>query len=360
MALSHKSFVLMVLLLGMLKAGLCAPYLAPSGLAYPLEPLKPQDLPGRIMRGGQWLNGLPGRPSYNGTHVHAGIDLPAQLGEVVYAIAEGVVDPASDCPHNGYGPGWTPGGVMIIRSLLAGKIPYLIVYGHTQNHLVRGGDRVVPGQPIAEIGPWLAEEGGPHLHVTVRLGELSRRGWGTPTLPGVPLKDGAETAGTPDDVLALGYRDPLALLSGQLEGETAFGLDANGARDQAFVQAALRRQEALSPKERDLQRLPLISLPITPEKLLQRRGQGYMQYLLLEPSPEAMVLQDGDDRAYLVSSNLLRAYERAGGPEMLGYPIGEQQDWGSALVQGFEHALIVWEKDARQAKVILREMPSRQ
>lgn len=356
MALSPRLLVLLVLFVSLVNTGLCAPCLAPSGLSYPLAPLKPQDLPGCIMRGGQWLNGLPGRPRYNGTHVHAGIDLRAQLGEVVYAIAEGVVDPASDCPHNGYGPGWTPGGVMTIRSLLAGKVPYLIIYGHTQNHLVKGGDRVVPGQPIAEIGPWLAEEGGPHLHVTVRLGELPRRGWGTPTLAGLPLKDGAEKAGTPDEVLALGYRDPLTLFSGQLEGEIAFGLDASGAQNHAFVQAAVRRQEVLNPGEQDLQKEPVIPIPVTPEKLLQRRGHGYVQYLCLEPSPEAMVLRDGDDRAYLISSSILRAYERAGGAETLGYPLGEQQDWGSAMVQSFEHALIVWEKNAEQAKVILREM----
>lgn len=356
MALSPRLLVLLVLSLSLVNTGLCAPCLAPSGLSYPLATLKPQDLPGCIMRGGQWLNGLPGRPRYNGANVHAGIDLRAQLGEMVYAIAEGVVDPASDCPHNGYGPGWTPGGVMIIRSLMAGKVPYLIIYGHTQNHLVKGGDRVVPGQPIAEIGPWLAEEGGPHLHMTVRLGELPRRGWGTPTLAGLPLKDGAETAGTPDEVLDLGYRDPVALLSGQLEGEVAFGLDGNGVQNQAFVQAAIRRRSALSPGEQDLQRTPVVPIPVTPEKFLQRRGNGHVQYLCLEPSPEAMVLQDGYDRAYLISSSILRAYERAGGPETLGYPLGEQQDWGSAMVQSFEHALIVWERNAKQAKVILREM----
>lgn len=206
-----------ILSLGLLTAASAEPFVTPCGLSYPLERLDPSELAKAIMSGGRWLNGLPGYPRYNSTHVHAGLDLRATLGEKVYAIAEGVVDPLSDSPRGGYGPGWTPGGVVIVRSLLATGMPYVVVYGHTQNHLVKGGQRVLPGQLIAEIGPWLDEEGGPHLHLTVRLGDLPRRGWGTPTLPGVPLKEGAEVAGTADDVLALGYRDPLLLLTGQFQ-----------------------------------------------------------------------------------------------------------------------------------------------
>ena len=47
------------------------------------------ELPQRLLSGGGWLAGLPGRPPYNGTHVHAGIDLAAPLGDPVHAIVPG-------------------------------------------------------------------------------------------------------------------------------------------------------------------------------------------------------------------------------------------------------------------------------
>jgi murein DD-endopeptidase MepM/ murein hydrolase activator NlpD len=189
---------------------------AATGLqvCFPLDGLRcQQDLAGRLMSGGCWLAGLPGYPRYNGTHVHAGIDLRASLGDAIYALVDGTVDPASDVPHGGYGPGWTQGGAMIVRSILPDGSPYLIVYGHTQNHRVKGGDMVQAGQMLGEVGPWLDTEGGPHLHLTVRLGDLPRFGWGTPTLAGQPVREGAECAGSEEDVLKLGYRNPLVLLT---------------------------------------------------------------------------------------------------------------------------------------------------
>lgn len=173
--------------------------------------LDKDDLLSRAMGGGGWLAGLPGYPTYNGTHVHAGVDFRATLGEPIYAILDGIVDPASDVPHAGYGPGWTTGRCLIVRSQLPDGTPLLIVYGHTQNHVVTGGQAVKAGERLAEVGPWLDTEGGPHLHVTVRLGELPRYGWGTPTLLGNPVRDGAEVVGCEEDVLRLGYRDPLLL-----------------------------------------------------------------------------------------------------------------------------------------------------
>lgn len=180
---------------------------------YPLPHIRSRvDLQGRLMNGGgSWLAGLPGRPSYNGTNVHAGLDLAANVGEAVCAVAGGVVDALSDHQHAGYGPNWTRGGVIIIRSSSVDNLPYLIVYGHTQNHCVRGGQVVQPGGKIGEVGPWLPVQGGPHLHLTVRLGELPRYGWGTPTLIGQPLRDGAESVTCEDDVLRLGYVNPLDL-----------------------------------------------------------------------------------------------------------------------------------------------------
>jgi murein DD-endopeptidase MepM/ murein hydrolase activator NlpD len=171
-----------------------------------------EDLLARLMCG--WCAGMPGRGRYNGTHVHAGVDFRATLGEPFLAILDGVVDPRSDEPHSGYGPGWTPGRVMLVWSHLPDGSRLLLVYGHTQNHQVHGGEIVRAGQQLGEIGPWLESEGGPHLHVTMRLGDLPRWGWGTPTLAGNKAREGAEVVATEEDVLKVGYRNPLASLWG--------------------------------------------------------------------------------------------------------------------------------------------------
>jgi murein DD-endopeptidase MepM/ murein hydrolase activator NlpD len=192
-----------------------APDVLPPPTCFPLENVRSTaDLRARLMC--PWLAGLPGNRRYNGTHIHAGVDLRASLGEACYAVVDGVVDPLSDTLHSGYGPGWTQGGVMVVRSTLADGSPFLTLYGHTQNHRVHGGEAVRAGQMLGEIGPWLAAEGGPHLHLTVRMGDLPRFGWGTPTLQGNPVREGAEAAGCEAEVVRLGYRNPLLVLWGIL------------------------------------------------------------------------------------------------------------------------------------------------
>jgi len=197
----------------------------PRPVGYPFAAIhNTEELLARLMCG--WCAGLPGCPRYNGSHVHAGVDLRATLGEAVCAIMDGVVDPRSDTPHSGYGPGWTMGQVMIVRTTLPptpddpAGVSFLIVYGHTQKHTVKGGDAVRAGQQLCEIGPWPDREGGPHLHVTVRLGDLPRYGWGTPTLQGHPVREGAEVVACEEDVVRLGYREPLAALWGIMPAVT--------------------------------------------------------------------------------------------------------------------------------------------
>ncbi len=214
-----------VLLIVALTAGLASAAdtsAPPPAVHYPLDTIhSDQDLLGRLMC--PWGAGLPGHPRYNGTHIHAGLDVRATLGEPVLALVDGVVDPRSDTLHSGYGPGWTKGWVMIVRSPLPDGGSFLIVYGHTQNHRVVGGTPVKAGDVLAEVGPWLATEGGPHLHLTVRMpttagtdGDLPRYGWGTPTLAGCPVREGAESAATEEDLVRLGYRNPLTTLWGGL------------------------------------------------------------------------------------------------------------------------------------------------
>jgi len=126
----------------------------PAGFSYPLDGLNSvDDLRARMLSGGCWLSGLPAILPTTAANVHAGIDLRATLGDTIYAIAPGTVDPTSDMIHSGYGPGWTPGRCLIERCVLPDGTAYLAVYGHTQNHRVKGGDRVEAGQALAEVGP---------------------------------------------------------------------------------------------------------------------------------------------------------------------------------------------------------------
>lgn len=318
---------------------------ARPGLSYPLAAIQAEaDLTPRIMRGGVWLAGLPGMPRYNGTHCHAGLDLRAALGEMIYALDEGVVHPTSDVPHGGYGPGWTRGGVLIVEGRGIGGQKYLVVYGHTQQHRVRGGDRVVAGQPLAEVGPWLESEGGPHLHLTIRLGDLPRFGWGTPTLPGQTVKEGAEVAGSEEEVLRLGYRNPLRFLRGEVHRELRVGVDSEGRVNEAFVQkyqASLgsgfggHNLPAVSPGSSPL------GLPYEGGKTIfgrvQRRGEGLLQTLWREDDRQTGLLQrDGENEVRWVWGSIWEQYMAGGGPERLGYPRGEAQWVGNCYEQVFE------------------------
>lgn len=318
-----------------------------AGVSYPLEKIHDdQDLASKLMSGGCWLAGLPGLPRYTGTHVHAGVDLRAQQGEMVHAVTAGTVDPESDRPHAGYGPGWTSGRVIIVRTLLPGNTPCLVVYGHTQNHMVEGGQQVRAGEALGEVGPWLAEDGGPHLHLTVRLGELPRFGWGTPALPGGPVREGAETASSEAEVLGLGYRDPLRLLTGELRREILIGVDAAEVRHEEYEAAyqSLPVKPGLPQEERFLK-----------SERLVRCGDGWVQTFGDGSQPTgAVMLRDGAPRAYWVPELMWTLCNLNGGVGRLGFATSPLHQWGKAIAQSFEKALLVWEEDTRQARVIKR------
>jgi murein DD-endopeptidase MepM/ murein hydrolase activator NlpD len=87
--------------------------------------------------------------------VHTGIDLAAEVGTVVRAPGSGVV--------SFVGNDQTLGQVVMISHL-----PDLeTLYGHNSRILVRAGDTVTEGQPIAEVGN-TGLSSGPHLHFEIR------------------------------------------------------------------------------------------------------------------------------------------------------------------------------------------------
>lgn len=100
-----------------------------------------------------------GETSENGI-IHTGIDLASETGTVVHAAGSGVVSFVGDDP--------TLGQVVVIS-----HGPDLeTLYGHNSRILVRPGDTVAEGQPIAEVGS-TGLSSGPHLHFEIRWGGRS-------------------------------------------------------------------------------------------------------------------------------------------------------------------------------------------
>jgi murein DD-endopeptidase MepM/ murein hydrolase activator NlpD len=87
---------------------------------------------------------------------HEGIDIPAREGTTVVAAESGRV------VHSG-GKLGDYGNVVIVKH--AGR--YATVYAHNRRNLVRPGEFVEKGQPIAQVGE-SGNASAPHLHFEIR------------------------------------------------------------------------------------------------------------------------------------------------------------------------------------------------
>jgi len=100
---------------------------------------------------------------------HMGVDLSnRQSGSLVRAIGDGIVALVSDRSqgnrtHTGWG-----NMVVLAHKLPGGEVVYsLLAHLKDRSIRVRAGDRVVAGQPIAEVGS-TGHSDGPHLHLELR------------------------------------------------------------------------------------------------------------------------------------------------------------------------------------------------
>ena len=105
-----------------------------------------------------------GRPSPNGCYnfgdvYHTGIDLMANEGTKVRAIADGVVQE----PING---GWGSGNIAVIieHRMMSGET-FRVIYGHVRNVTKNKGASVKAGEVFAEVGDWYDTQD--HLHLGV-------------------------------------------------------------------------------------------------------------------------------------------------------------------------------------------------
>ena len=95
-------------------------------------------------------------PIYKTAKFHNGMDFSANIGTPVYATGDGVIKKA----------GWQSGYGKII--VVSHGFGYETWYAHLNKYNVRGGQKVVRGEVIGEVGN-TGKSTGPHLHYEVHL-----------------------------------------------------------------------------------------------------------------------------------------------------------------------------------------------
>ncbi len=105
-------------------------------------------LEGKLLRG--YAEGGPLREAYEG------VDIGAPAGTQIRAASEGLVLRSQEIPYF---------GKMVMIDHGGG---FATVYSHNSKNLVRQGQRVAQGQPIARVGSSGKGHSGPHLHLQLR------------------------------------------------------------------------------------------------------------------------------------------------------------------------------------------------
>jgi murein DD-endopeptidase MepM/ murein hydrolase activator NlpD len=94
---------------------------------------------------------------------HAGLDLAAPAGSTVFAPAAGVVRWAGEAPASAGSIWWRLGRTVVVAH--GGR--YRTLFGHCDRLLVRTGQKVESGQPLATVGD-SGHAASPRLHYEVR------------------------------------------------------------------------------------------------------------------------------------------------------------------------------------------------
>lgn len=107
--------------------------------------------------GGGWVSsrfGMRADPFSGRSAFHKGVDIASPMGSKIKAMGDGVVSHAGE--KTGYG---------LMVEVTHGK-GYVTRYAHASAVLVKVGDRVSKGDPVAEVGT-SGRSTGPHLHFEV-------------------------------------------------------------------------------------------------------------------------------------------------------------------------------------------------
>jgi murein DD-endopeptidase MepM/ murein hydrolase activator NlpD len=151
--------------------------------------------------------------TYQGAFLlHHGADTMNPIGTPVLAVADGEVIVAGDDLTTVYGraPDFY-GNLVVIRldEKLDGQ-PVYVLYGHLSKVLVAEGQRVSEGDVVAEVG-MTGIATGPHLHLEVRVGQMSYASTRNPELWVKPFPGMGTIAGRLVDVR--GYLVPQNLIT---------------------------------------------------------------------------------------------------------------------------------------------------
>ena len=117
-----------------------------------------EQLPALVPADGEFVSGFGSRrhPILGVRHAHSGVDIALPIGSTVSVTADGVVQ--SVTRSGGYG---------LVVDVAHPASGYVTRYAHLSGSLVRPGQRVERGQPIARSGN-TGRSTGPHLHYEVR------------------------------------------------------------------------------------------------------------------------------------------------------------------------------------------------
>jgi murein DD-endopeptidase MepM/ murein hydrolase activator NlpD len=129
-----------------------------------------------------WLaSGCFGNRDYLQNNYHLGKDIAAEIGDVVYAISDGIVTNRST-------NGWESTNIgIVIKHKLNDGTEFLAVYGHIISDL-NVGNSVVAGAPFGTVGP---HSNGSHLHFGIHPGlSMPASNWGLMPCPTTPPSNG--------------------------------------------------------------------------------------------------------------------------------------------------------------------------
>lgn len=202
-----KSCVLIALLLLFLTVstaeGQSSPKRTSTGFYWPTGTDSLGNYAGWLYDGCPWSQHPYG--TYDSNLYHIGWDIQANVGDPVYAVADGEVigissGPFSGWPYNATDVKSKDNIGVLVKHQLADGTDFIAVYGHIIAN-VNQHDHVTAGKPFGKIGPYGEQS---HLHFGIRPGTSTDGDLGRMTCPQQKPQNGI------DGVPTNGFVDPIA------------------------------------------------------------------------------------------------------------------------------------------------------
>lgn len=144
--------------------------------------------------GSESFTGMSGWWDQRSNGWHLAQDMHAPVGTSVRAVAAGTV--LESGLYTGYGPGWTPGGAMVILHKTSTGREFKALYGHLNGLTAEKGETVAVGEVIGVVNG----SSPPHLHFGIHPGRA------------YPSDGNPFRGHTPSESTTYGWVDPVAFL----------------------------------------------------------------------------------------------------------------------------------------------------